>query len=258
VDLQLAGRRAIVTGGSRGIGRAVAHSLLTEGVRVVIAARDAAVLEAAAADLSRRTRGEVVPVVTDTADDASVEALVERTAGALGGVDILVNSAAQPGGAGGPGGVAALPTDAAGGDLNIKVLGYLRTAKAVAPHFIAQGWGRIVNVGGLSTRQVGLASASMRNAAVTALTKTLSDELGRHGVTVNIVQPGLTSTDGYDGTFTLSEQARSSAGTGTAIGRVVTADEVAAVVTFLASPLSVAITGESISVGGGARGAIHY
>jgi NAD(P)-dependent dehydrogenase (short-subunit alcohol dehydrogenase family) len=258
VDLQLAGRRAIVTGGSRGIGRAIAHALLTEGVRVVIAARDGAVLQAAAADLAQRTGGEVVPVATDTADDASVDALLEQAAGALGGVDILVNSAAQPGGAGGAGGVAALPTPDAAVDLNVKVLGYLRTAKAVAPQFIAQGWGRIVNIGGLSTRQVGLASASMRNAAVTALTKTLSDELGRHGVTVNVVQPGLTVTDDYEGTFTLSEQARSSAGARTAIGRLVTADEVAAVVTFLASPLSVAITGESISVGGGAPGAIYY
>lgn len=258
MDLRLTGQRAIVTGASRGIGRAIARALLAEGVQVVIAARDADVLRAAAVDLAARTGGTVIPVVADTGSDDSVRALVARAVDELGGVDILINNAARPGGATGPGGVATLPTAAVAADFNVKVLGYLRTAQAVTPLFAAQGSGRIVNIGGLSARQVGLASASIRNVGVAALTKTLADELGPHGVTVNVVHPGLTSTDDYDGTVRLSPDRRAAAGAGTAIRRVVTADEVAAVVTFLASPLAGAVTGESLAAGGGAPGPIHY
>ncbi|CAJ62701.1 MULTISPECIES: SDR family NAD(P)-dependent oxidoreductase [Frankia] len=258
MDLHLAGRRAIVTGGSRGIGRAVARALLAEGVQVVIAARDVDVLKSAAAELSAAGGATVLPIVTDTASDASVQALVESTVAELGGVDILVNNAARPGGAGGPGGVTALSTADAAADFNVKVLGYLRTAQAVAPHFVAQGWGRIINIGGLAARQVGLASGSIRNVGVAALTKTLADELGPHGVTVNVVHPGLTLTADHGGSVVLSEEQIQAAATRIAIGRAVTADEVAAVVTFLASPLAVAVTGEAIAAGGGTLGPIHY
>ncbi|MGF7235532.1 MAG: SDR family NAD(P)-dependent oxidoreductase [Frankia sp.] len=258
MDLQLRDRRAIVTGGSRGIGRAIARALLAEGAHVVIAARDADALKAAAAQLAAQTAGTVIPVLADTGSDESVRALVVRAVDELGGVDILVNNAARPGGAASPGGVTTLPTAAVAEDFNVKVLGYLRTAQAVTPHFVAQRWGRIINIGGLSARQVGLASASIRNIGVAALTKTLADELGPHGVTVNVVHPGLTRTDGYDGTMGLTDENRAAAAANTAIRRVVTADEVAAVVTFLASPLAVAITGESIAAGGGAPGPIHY
>ncbi|MCM3921886.1 SDR family oxidoreductase [Frankia sp. AiPs1] len=258
MDLQLAGRRAIVTGGSRGIGRAVAGALLAEGVQVVIAARDAEVLKAAAAELSAAGGATVLAIVTDTASDTSVQALVESTVAELGGVDILVNNAARPGGAGGPGGVGALSTADAAADFNVKVLGYLRTAQAVTPHFVAQGWGRIINIGGLAARQVGLASGSIRNVGVAALTKTLADELGPHGVTVNVVHPGLTLTADHGGSVVLSDEQIQAAAARICIGRAVTADEVAAVVTFLASPLAVAVTGESIAAGGGTLGPIHY
>ncbi|ABW11951.1 short-chain dehydrogenase/reductase SDR [Parafrankia sp. EAN1pec] len=258
MDLRLSGRRAIVTGGSRGIGRAIARALLAEGVQVVIAARDADVLKSAAADLATATGGTVVPVIVDTGSDSSVQELVETAVGELGGVDILVNNAARPGGAGGPGGAQALSTADVAADFNVKVLGYLRTAQAVAPHFIAQGWGRIINIGGLAARQVGLASGSIRNVGVAALTKTLADELGAHGVTVNVVHPGLTLTGDHGGTVVLSDEHIQAAAARISIGRAITADEVASVVVFLASPLSVAITGESIAAGGGTQGPIHY
>ncbi len=258
MDLHLAGRRAIVTGGSRGIGRAIAQALVAEGVQVVIAARDPDVLKAAAAELSAGPDATVIPVVADTGSDASVQALVESTVAELGGVDILVNNAARPGGAGGAGGVAGLSTADAAADFNVKVLGYLRTAQAVTPHFIAQGWGRIINIGGLAARQVGLVSGSIRNVGVAALTKTLADELGAHGVTVNVVHPGLTRTEEHGGTVVLSEEWLQAAAARISLGRAVTADEVAAVVTFLASPLAVAVTGESIAAGGGTPGPIHY
>ncbi|WP_007508864.1 MULTISPECIES: SDR family NAD(P)-dependent oxidoreductase [Pseudofrankia] len=188
MDLGLAGRRAIVTGGSRGIGLAVASALLAEGAQVVIAARDGERLKTAAAQLAAGSvDGVVVPVVADTGSDESVRELVARTVDELGGVDILVNNAARVGGAGGPGGVRGLATADAAADLNVKVLGYLRTAQEVIPHLVAQWWGRIINVGGVAARQVGLVSGSIRNAGIVALTKTLADELGAHGVTVNAV-----------------------------------------------------------------------
>ena len=101
MDLELAAKRAIVTGGSRGIGRVIAGALAAEGVRVVIAARTPEPLEKAAAALTEQSGGDVRAVAADTTDDASVRALVERTVAEFGGIDILVNNAAVPGGIGG-------------------------------------------------------------------------------------------------------------------------------------------------------------
>jgi NAD(P)-dependent dehydrogenase (short-subunit alcohol dehydrogenase family) len=258
VDLQLGGRRAIVTGGSRGIGRAIARALAAEGVAVAIAARDGDRLEAAAKELTASTGATVIPVVADTGADDAVRRLVERTVAELGGVDILVNNAALPGGAGGPGGFAGLGTGAFADDFNVKVIGYLRTAQAVAPHLIGQGWGRIINIGGLAARQTGMLSGSVRNVGVSALTKNLSDELGPHGITVNAVHPGLTVTEYFDEMAGRHPERVAALTEQIAIGRAITADEVATLVTFLASPLSVAVTGESIAAGGGTRGPIHY
>lgn len=98
LDLELTGKRAIVTGGSRGIGKSIARELAREGADVVIAARGKDKLEATAAELSAETGRRVVPLVVDTGNETSVNALVERAVAALGGVDILVNNAALPGG----------------------------------------------------------------------------------------------------------------------------------------------------------------
>ena len=137
-------------------------------------------------------------------------------------------------------------------DINIKVIGYLRTARAVAPHLIAQRWGRIINIGGLAIRKTGRPVATLRNVGVAAITKNLADELGPSGINVTAVHPGATRTERTDAA---SER---TAAKGNSIGRIVDASEVAAVVTFLASPLSVAITGDAITAGGGSPGTIHY
>ena len=147
-----------------------------------------------------------------------------------------------------------------------KVLGYLRTARAVAPYMIAQGWGRIINISGLAARSVGAVSGSVRNVAVAALTKSLADELGPHGVNVTVVHPGWTVTErtaehvaAYASARGVTEEAAQvMLAKGISIGRPVTADELAQVVTFLASPRSVAINGDAIAAGGGTRGTIHY
>jgi NAD(P)-dependent dehydrogenase (short-subunit alcohol dehydrogenase family) len=265
MDLQLAGKRAIVTGASRGIGLATAYRLAAEGADVALVARGRSALEAAAARLGEHRR-RVLAVVADTSDDASVRAMVQTVVDAWGGVDVLVNAAAQPAGGSAPPPLAELTDDALRAEVETKVLGYLRCARAVAPHMTAQGWGRIVNVSGLAARQTGSLVGSIRNVAVSAMTKNLADELGPAGINVTVVHPGMTVTERTPG---LIADRAAAAGIGdnevaarmtrgVSIGRLVTAEEVADVITFLASPRSVAITGDAIAAGGGARGAIHY
>ncbi len=265
MDLQLSGKRALVTGGSRGIGRAIARQLAMEGCDVALAARDPARLSAAAGELAAETGRRVIGLPVDTGDDASVRAMVEAAVTALGGLDILVNSAAEPGGKLGAQRLADITTEALMGEVNIKVMGYLRVAQAVAPHLVAQGWGRIINVSGLAARQAHSIVGSVRNVAVAAMTKNLADELGPHGVNVTVVHPGATLTErtaAWETQLLASgltpDEAKARMGAGIAIGRMVTAREIADVVAFLASPHSIAITGDAIPVGGGALGAIHY
>jgi NAD(P)-dependent dehydrogenase (short-subunit alcohol dehydrogenase family) len=277
MDLQLTGKRAIVTGGSRGIGKAVAAALVAEGVAVVIGARHADALEATAAELragadpgiagtATSAGPTVIPIVVDTGEDDSTRAFVARAAETLGGVDILVNSAAQPSGQGRAPRVVDLDSATFFADVNVKVLGYQRMIREVAPLMAANRWGRIINVDGLGSRTTGAVLTSMRNAAVVALTKNAADELGASGINVTGVSPGLVRTEATP--RVLAERAdrlgitvadlEARVGEGYAIGRVVTAAEVAALVTWLASPLSVAVTGDVIACGGGVKGPIFY
>ncbi|RKS71467.1 short-subunit dehydrogenase [Motilibacter peucedani] len=248
MDLQLRGRRAIVTGGSRGIGLAVARSLAAEGADVALVARDPHRLEQAAEAVGA-SGVRVLALSADTTDPAAVERMVATVVERWGGVDVLVNAAARPASAGAPTTLAATTDEALLTELDTKVLGYLRCARAVAPHMVAAGWGRIVNVSGLNARSTGSIAGSIRNVAVAAMTKNLADELGPSGVNVTVVHPGRTVTE---------RTPVPPPPVSTSIGRMVTADEVAAVVTFLASPLSVAVTGDAVAVGGGTPGAIYY
>ncbi|MEJ0028559.1 MAG: SDR family oxidoreductase [Rhizomicrobium sp.] len=114
------------------------------------------------------------------------------------------------------------------------------------------GWGRIINIGGLAARRSGHYVASVRNSAVSAITKNLADEFGRRGINVNAIHPGATRTERTD-----AEAAAKFAANAT-IGRIVDATEIAWLVAFLASPKSVAINGETIAAGGGTPGVIDY
>jgi len=265
MDLELGGKRALVTGGSRGIGLAIARQLAREGARVALAARDAASLEAAAAALTAETGAEVVGLTVDTGDDASVARLVEQVTQRFDGLDILVNSAAMPAGQAPPPKLAEVTDARFWDDVNIKVMGYLRCAREAAPHMAAQGWGRIINVSGLNARQTGSIIGSIRNVGVAALTKNLADELGPLGINVTVVHPGITRTEKTAGvlaaraaaTGRTEAEVEARMAANTVIGRIVDAEEVAYVVAFLASPKSVAITGDAIACGGGVRGAIH-
>ncbi|MQG76362.1 MAG: SDR family oxidoreductase [SAR202 cluster bacterium] len=252
MDLELTGKKAIVTGGSRGIGKQIARILAQEGVDVVIAARDPERLEATAKEITAETSRNIVPLTVDTSDDDSVKVMVKKAAEALGGVDILINGAATVGGIAPPPKLAEITKDAVWADINVKVMGYLRTAQAAAPYMIAQGWGRIVNISGMAARQSGNTIGSMRNVSVAALTKNLADELGEHGINVTVVHPGGTVTE-----RTTPEGLANMAKSNT-IHRAVDASDIANVVVFLASPKSVAITGDTIAAGGGVGKAIHY
>jgi len=265
MDLQLSGKRALVTGGSRGIGRAIARQLALEGADVALAARTAATLERAAAELSAEAGRAVVSVTVDTREDASVSAAVAKVVELLGGLDILVNAAAEP--------ALMLPPKLSEitnqnfwDEVDVKVLGYLRMARESAPHMAANGWGRIINISGLNARQSGSIIGSIRNVSVSALTKNLADELGPKGINVTVVHPGLTRTEGLRTTIArraaaigvTPEEIEQQVNATISIGRIVDAAEVADVVAFLASPRSVAINGDAIVAGGGARGHIHY
>jgi NAD(P)-dependent dehydrogenase (short-subunit alcohol dehydrogenase family) len=265
MDLGLSRRRAVVTGGASGIGLRVATRLSQEGADVALVSRRADAVSDAATALAASTGQRTLGLAADTTDDAAVRRMVTTVVEAWGGVDILVNAAARP--AGGPT-VAwdELPDADMLDQLDTKVLGYLRCARAVAPHMKAAGWGRIVNVSGLAARQSGSAIGSVRNVAVAALTKNLADDLGPHGINVTVVHPGLTETERLPSLVASlaassglsAAEVRTELDRGNSLGRLVTADEVADVITFLASPRSVAVNGDAVAVGGGVGSAIYY
>ena len=267
MELDLQGKTALVTGGSRGIGRAIAHELADSGCAVVIFARNEEALMAAAEDISRQSGGTVVGIAVDVRDTDAVARGVRTAARILGGrIDILVNNAAAPGGlAGGP--LADIDDEDVLTDLDTKVVGYLRCARAVAPLMVESGSGRIINIGGNSARMPGTSlSAGMRNAALVTMTKYLADQLGPAGITVNVVHPGATWTERSEAMYAAQAEREgvsikditSRTGDRNSIKRIVSAAEVAHVVTFLASPRSAAINGEVISAGGGVGDAVYY
>jgi NAD(P)-dependent dehydrogenase (short-subunit alcohol dehydrogenase family) len=266
VDLKLAGKNAIVTGGSRGIGKAVARQLALEGVRVAIVARDTTALDATAAEITTETGSQVVAIAADTGSDSSVQAMVARAVELLGGIDILVNAAAQPGGQAPPPKLAETDDSVAWPDLNVKVFGYLRCIREVAPHMATGGGGRIVNIAGLAARSTGSIVGSMRNVAVAALTKNVADELGAQHISAVVVHPATTRTERTPAVIDATAKRRGQTpaeveaqmNSANLLGRLVDAQEVAWVVAFLCSPRAVAINGDAIVVGGGIRGAIYY
>jgi NAD(P)-dependent dehydrogenase (short-subunit alcohol dehydrogenase family) len=266
MDLELAGKTALVTGGSRGIGKAIARQLALEGMDVAIVARDAAVLETTAKELADGTGRRILSLLGDTGRDESVRGLVKQVADAFGRIDVLVNAAAKPGGQG-PVPTLADITDALfWDDMNVKVMGYLRCAREVAPHMIRQGWGRIINISGLAARAAGSIIGSMRNVAVVALTKNLGDELGPHGINVSVVHPGLTRTEQTPGVIARQAEAQGISpaeverrmAEANSVRRIIDARDIANVVAFLASPKSIAINGDTIAAGGGTPRAIYY
>ncbi|NQW19852.1 MAG: SDR family NAD(P)-dependent oxidoreductase [Chloroflexi bacterium] len=266
MNLKLLGKRALVTGGSRGIGKAIARMLAEEGVSVVISARGVEALDAAAEELTNETGSTVIAIVADTGSDDSVRNLIVEAKSVMGGIDILVNCAARPGGQSTVPTLASVTTEEFNDHMNVKVMGYLRCAREVAPIMTEQGWGRIINISGLASRSTGTVVGSMRNVAVTAMTKNLADELGPHGINVTVIHPGMTRTEATDGVIAKraadegvsEEEIERKLAQGNSSRTIIEAADIAYVVAILASPLSIAINGDGIAAGGGVGTAIYY
>jgi NAD(P)-dependent dehydrogenase (short-subunit alcohol dehydrogenase family) len=263
MDIRFDDRVAIVTGGSSGIGYAIAGVLAREGARVVITARRREPLSDAARTLSSDTGSRVLDVVSDVTDQDQVDRMVAVVCETYSRIDILVNCAANPT-APVCDSIEEMDSSALLQDLNTKVVGYARCIKAVAPAMKRHRWGRIVNIGGLTGR--GSATLSgMRNVAICHLTKTLSDQLGPSGITVNTVHPGVVGTPHLTELFESEARKRgctpaeveSSYVVNTPVRRVLGAEEIANAVAFLVSPLAAAVTGESIGVDGGITRGIY-
>lgn len=259
MDLGLSGKRALVTGGSVGIGLAIARALAAEGTELALVARTPEPLEGAAETVAAGSGARVVAIPADVADEESVATMARGAVEQLGGVDILVNCAGRR--EVGP------PSDHdLEEDVRLKVRGYLLCARAIAPGMVERGWGRIINIGGDASRQTGSLVRTVRNVAVTAVSKNLADELGPKGVNVTSVHPGMTNTETMPETLEQIARGRgvsraeleATLAARVSIGRLATGDEVASVVTFLASPRSVALNGDPIFASGGTAGAIHY
>lgn len=244
--MTLAGKRALVTGASRGIGAAIAKALAAEGADVAITYEKSAESAAKVVDAIKAGGRKAVAIQADSADVAAVQASVEKAVAALGGLDILVNNAGILR-LGGLNDISLADIDAT---LNVNVRSPLVASKAALPH-LGKG-GRIITIGSYFADRVpspalGVYAAS--KAALAAFTKALARELGPRDVTVNLVQPGSIDTDMNPASGPTAETLKQFM----ALGRYGATDDIASAVAFLASAKAKYITGTTLTVDGGAN-----
>ncbi|MCI0901486.1 MAG: SDR family NAD(P)-dependent oxidoreductase, partial [Chloroflexi bacterium] len=241
MNLSLEGKIAIVTGGSKGIGRATALALAQEGVDVAICARGMDDLEDAASEIRAETGRKVLAVQADMGDPDDIKNLVATTVAALGGVDILINNAVNS--------KAAPFMELADEDwlnhINVKVMGYVRCSREVIPHMQKRGGGRIINIGGMAARSANILTNSngVTNSAVSNIAKNLSDQFAPDGILINCIHPGTTRTprqtmvlerQARDANITLEESERRAVSL-IPIGRMVESQDIADLILFLVS-----------------------
>lgn len=243
---ELTGKRALVTGASRGIGAAIALALAEKGADVAITYEKSAerAAEVVRAIEAKGRRGFAIQA--DSADAAAVKASVQDAATKLGGLDILVNNAGIA--RGGP--VAEITLADIDALLAVNVRSVVLASQAAIPH-LGKG-GRIISIGSCLGERVpfpGVTVYSMTKSALLSFTRGLARELGPQGITVNLVQPGSTDTDMNPSDGAQSDLQRSM----TALGHYGKSEDIAAAVAFLASPAARQITGTTLTVDGGAN-----
>ncbi len=258
MDFGLKGKRAIVTGGSGGIGCASAMELAREGAKVCVTARGGRLLESVVNDIN--TAGGVgMFVCADLTSIDGSKRVVDAAADKFGGVDILINTAGAAQGSD----VLDLDTEMLSEALGLKTYGYLRMAQLVIPHMKKNGWGRIVNIaGGAGTSPArGNLPTSFANITVLNATRALSDAVSGEGILVNAICPGTTNTgrtrdrlqaradkEGKSVEDLLKEEGRK-----VPAGRVAEPEEIARVACFLCSEANSYMFGSSIYMDGGSR-----
>lgn len=258
MDLGLNGKKAIVTGGNRGIGRCCALALAREGARVCITARDQALLDNVVGEI-RDAGSEGHAVAADLTSLAGCQGAVDETVGQFGGVDILVNCA----GAAQGGDILTMSTELLDDALGLKSYGYMRMSQLVIPHMKQNGWGRIVHIAGGAGASPTAENIplSVANIAILNMTRALSDAVAKDGILVNAICPGLTNTqrarslqqataekEGCDVEAILQR-----IGSKLPAGRIAEPKEIAQVVAFLASEPCSYVFGSSIYMDGGDR-----
>jgi 3-oxoacyl-[acyl-carrier protein] reductase len=242
--INLAGKRALVTGGSRGIGAAIAIALAENGADVALTYQTAAERAREVVRSIERLGRRAIAIKADSADPSAIKRSVEDAVGALGGLDILVNNAA----------IALYNTIAdfkledIDALLAVNVRGPVLATQAAIPHLGAGG--RVITIGSAGADRIVGAPGTvyyMTKSALQSFTRGLAQELGPKDITANLVQPGSTDTDMNPADGESSDFQRSL----TPLGRYATPADVAAAVTFLASPAARHLTGTIITVDGG-------
>jgi NAD(P)-dependent dehydrogenase (short-subunit alcohol dehydrogenase family) len=262
VDLQLSDKVAIVTGASQGIGRQVTEHLAREGVDVAITARTPGPLEEAAKEIATATGQTIVPLAGDMSVAADVERCVDAVLAQFGQIDILVTCAGSS-----PGGLLEDLTDEQWlASLNLKFMGYVRSVRAVIGHMRRRGEGVIILVVGNDGLKPSYweMTAGVANAADINFASSAAEQYGRYGVRINTVNPGPVATGRWDtlekafarDKHITQQRAHELATASIPVGRICEPNEVAALVTFLASPLASFINGAHIPIDGGQRKAI--
>ena len=257
MELEIAGRHALVTGGSLGIGHQTAATLAAAGVDVAIVARDAARLADVAGELDRASVGHVVAIPGDMSKSDDINRVIIGAGEALGSIDILINNA----GSSPAGRIQDLKDETWAAAFELKFMGYMRCARAVLPEMRAQRWGRIVNVIGRGGHNpsAGYILGGSFNAALLNFTRSLSFDCAPDNITVNGVNPGATDTPRWQqlveqkSAFTNMTreaiQAESVAGIPT--GRIGRTEDIADMIAFLCSERASHVSGAFLNVDGG-------
>jgi 3-oxoacyl-[acyl-carrier protein] reductase len=257
MELRLDGKKAVVTGGSEGIGKAIARGLAEEGVDVAICARRVEPLNAAAREIANATSQRIVPIPADLTKDEDAKQFIESAHDELGAIDILVNNAGSA-----PGGIIEHLSEADWAQaLQLKFMGYVRCLRYALPIMVRQGGGRVVNLignDGVKPSYWEIAPGAA-NAAGQNLTLSLAGQYARSGISFVAVNPGPVRTERWSGLVKAMardmklpyEEADKLAPSSIPLGRIAETEEVADLVVFLASPRAHYVNGTMIEIDGG-------